>query len=237
MPPFASFLVVMPWGRVGSNLVMDLIRQAAIKKKLNSEQFNSLATIDEQVSWFRTFYEIDSPMRTKKLIGSKQSVLSMRDISVIEALLAEHEIKVIRLRRDNCLKAAISQIRAEQYAEKMRRETGRAPWAIKRGEPKPEPGYLDPEIVLRRTGIMETCHVRMMDAFGALSLLDIEYEEINGAPEDVHRRVASFLGIPKYAAEVAFEKATPNDLRLAVTNFEDVESAVRSSPFAKYLHA
>ena len=228
------FLVVMPWGRVGSNLLMDLIRQFPVRKKLNSEKFNQLRTIEEQVTWFEDFYELHSQGRTK-LIGSKQSVLSMRDIGRIEALLSDHSISVIRMRRENCLRAAVSQIRAEQYAEKTRAETGSARWAQRKGDPGLGPSHIDPDLLLRRTRIMATQQQRMMDGFQGLRLLEIEYEEINSQLMSVYERLSEFLGLPSTAICIPFDKSTPEDLTHAITNYDEVERMLENTEFGEYL--
>jgi hypothetical protein len=232
---FNRFLVVMPWGRVGSNLLMDLIRQSPVRKKLNSEKFNQLRTIEEQVTWFEDFYELHRRNAPAKLIGSKQSVLSMRDIDRIETLLRSHSISVIRMRRENCLRAAVSQIRAEQYAEKTRAETGSARWALRKGDPGLGPIHIDPDLLLRRTRIMVTQQQRMMDGFQGLRLLEIEYGEINSRLMSVYERLSEFLGLSTAAISIPFEKATPEDLTHAITNYDEVKRALANTGFAKYL--
>lgn len=231
----SRFLIVMPWGRVGSNLLMDLIRQARVRKKLNSERFNQLPTIEDQVAWFENFYELHSQGSGASLIGSKQSVLSMRDLDTIEALLRSHSISVIRMRRENCLRAAISQIRAEQYAEKTRAETGSARWAQRTGEPGLGPSHIDPDILLRRTRIMEVQQERMMNGFEGLRLLEIEYGEINSQLMGVYNRVSEFLGLPCSAVSIPFEKSTPEDLSHAITNYGEVERVLTRAGLDPYL--
>jgi hypothetical protein len=228
------FFAVMPWGRVGSNLIMSLIGQADVPKKLNSERFNQLKTAEEQSAWLEEFYEVHGvPALT--LIGSKQSVLSTRDIAGLERFLLIHNIKVIRMRRDNHLKAAISQMRAEEYAKKTLAETGKARWAVRKGDSSLGRTYLDPDILLQRISVMQNQQNRMMAVFSSLECLDIEYEEINTDLSVVYNRVVRFLGFPPKAMSVSFIKATPDDLRSGVSNFADIERALAGTPFERYL--
>jgi hypothetical protein len=228
-------LVVMPWGRVGSNLLMELIRQFPVRKKLNSEKFNQLHTIEEQETWFENFYELHSQNHRARLIGSKQSVLSMRDIGRIETLLRSHSIGVVRMRRENCLRAAVSQIRAEQYAEKTRSETGSARWALRKGDPGLGPSRIDPELLLRRTRIMMTQQQRMMQGFLGLRLMEIEYGEINSQLMSVYERLCEFLELPRAAISIPFDKSTPEDLMHAITNYDEVERVLGNTEFREYL--
>jgi LPS sulfotransferase NodH len=230
------FLVVMAWGRVGSNLLMNLIGQAKIRKKLNSEKFNQLKTAEEQIAWFRDFYDLDRAPEVR-LIGSKQNVLSMRDIGAVVDLVRTERVKLIRMRRDNLLKAAVSQIRAEEYAKKSLQETGTARWAVRRGEPVLGPSHIDPELLVRRMGVFQQQHQRMIDSFSGFGEIDVEYEQLISGLPFVYTQVADCLGLSPELPEVPFVKATPDDLRAAITNYYEVATALADTPYGKFLQA
>ncbi len=115
-------------------------------------------------------------------------------------------------------------MRAEQYAEKMCRETGEAPWAVKKGRAPLGPSPLDPELLVKRIGIMERQHRALMEAFPAPQVLDLEYEAINADLPKAVERLRRHLGIPQAPYAVPFEKATPDDLRAAIVNYEAVRA-------------
>lgn len=228
------FMLLMPWGRVGSNLLFAILRQSA-RMKLANEALNSLPTAPEQEAWFREFYEADARTPSQSFIGSKQNMLALRDAAAIVRMLREARVRVVRLRRRNLVKSAVSQIRAEQYAAKMAKETGERPWAVKKGAPLLGPSTIDPDILLKRIKIMETCDRRLMDAFDADEVLDIEYEDINAALDVVVARLREYLEVPQAPFRVPFEKATPDMLEKAIVNFEDVRAKLAQTPYAVQL--
>jgi len=228
------FMLLMPWGRVGSNLLFEILRQSA-PMKLANETFNRLRSAEEQAEWFRDFYEVDAAAPSRAFIGSKQAMMAVRDVPATVAMLRGAGVRVVRLRRDNLVKAAVSQMRAEDHAEKTRRETGEAPWAIKKGLPPPGPSVLDPELLVKRIGIMERQHAALMTAFAPGDVLDIDYEEINGALDDAVRRLRDYLDVPQKEYKVPFVKATPDSLDEAITNFDEVMARLRDTNFARFL--
>jgi len=224
-------MLLMPWGRVGSNLLISILRQSAAMKLAN-ENLNGLRTAEEQAAWFREFYEEDAAQPSRAFIGSKQAMMAVRDATAMTAMLRRAGVRVVRLRRDNLVKAAVSQMRAEAHAEKLRRETGEGPWAIKKGMAPPEPSALDIDLLLKRIGIMEQKHHALMAAFAPEEVLDIEYEEINTALDDVVRRVRDYLDVPQKPYEVPFIKATPDKLKDAIVNYADVRTRLAETVYA-----
>lgn len=229
------FMLLMPWGRVGSNLLLAVLRQSA-PMKLDSERFNQLRTEQEQRTWFEEFYEIAAARPSFRFIGSKQNVLAIRDFGAMRDLIDVHALRLVRLRRDNIVKAAVSQMRAEQYAEQTGRETGIRQWGVKKGERTLGARELDPDILMRRIELIEKMQDRMMTAaFGSAMVLDIEYEHINAALSETVDRLRRFLDVPAKPFRIPFAKATPDDLRCAITNFAAVEARLAGTRFADLL--
>ena len=228
------FMLLMPWGRVGSNLLFAILRQSA-PMKLANESLNALRTADEQASWFGDFYETDAPAPPHAFIGSKQNMLAVRDDARMAGAIRDAGVRVVRLRRRNLVKAAVSQIRAEEYAQKMERETGERPWAVKKGRPTLGPSMVDPDLLMKRIGIMEGCDRRLSDAFAPAEALDIEYEDINAALDAVVGRLRDHLGVPQTAFKVPFDKATPDRLEDAIVNFAEVRARLAGTDYAAQL--
>lgn len=228
------FMLLMPWGRVGSNLLIAILRQSA-PMKLANENLNGLRTHDEQAQWFREFHEEDAQAPSRAFIGSKQSMMAIRDAAAMTALMRRASLRVVRLRRDNLVKAAASQMRAEQYADKMRRETGEAPWAVKKGQPLLGPSVLDPDLLVRRIGMMERTHDALMAAFAPSEVLDIEYEALNADLPGTVERARRYLDMPQKPFDVPFVKATPDDLESAIVNYDAVVAKLRATSYARFL--
>src|SRR5215469_603882 len=121
-PMVTRFILLMPWGRVGSNLLLSILQKSA-PMKVNNEGLNRLRTAADQESWFRAFYETGKEPASHQHIGSKQNLLAIRDLAGFSQLLLENQVRIVRLRRDNLVKAAVSQMRAEQYAEHTAEQT------------------------------------------------------------------------------------------------------------------
>ena len=228
------FMMLMPWGRVGSNLLFAILRQSA-PMKLANENLIQLRTAPEQMSWFKEFYELDAEFPSRPHIGSKQNLRAIRDLDALQRALTENNVRVVRLRRKNFAKAAISQIRAEIYAKQTEQETGVAAWGVKRGAKTLGPTVIDPDLLLRRIGIMVEYDSKLMNAFAAPDVLDIEYEEINGSLDGVVTRLRDFLEIPQKAFSPPFDKATPDRLADAVTNFPEIQARLAGTPYISLL--
>ncbi|MBV8976517.1 MAG: hypothetical protein JO261_10330 [Alphaproteobacteria bacterium] len=218
------FLLLMPWGRVGSNLVFDILRQSA-RMKLANESLNALKTWPEQQAWFAQFYETARPATEHGFIGSKQNMLAVRDDRTFASLCREAGVRIVRLRRASILKAAVSQMRAEQHA----RTTGS--WAVKRGGAVPGPSAIEPELLLKRLKMMEDCDRRLTALFAAEETLDIAYEELNAALDTAIARVRAYLGVPQTPYKVPFDKATPDRLEEAIVNLDAVRAALKGTRY------
>jgi LPS sulfotransferase NodH len=228
------FMLLMPWGRVGSNLLFAILRQSA-PMKLSNESLNGLRAADEQAAWFRDFYETEAQAPSHVFIGSKQNMLAVRDDARMAGAIRAAGLRVVRLRRRNLVKAAVSQIRAEQYAQKMERETGERPWAIKRGRPTLGPSAIDPDLLVKRIGIMDQCDRRLMQAFAPAETLDIAYEDIAASLDAVVARVRDYLDVPQTPFKVPFDKATPDRLEDAIVNFDEVRARLAGTALAAQL--
>jgi hypothetical protein len=228
------FMLLMPWGRVGSNLLFAILRQSAAMKLAN-ESLNAIRDAEAQAAWFREFYETEEAAPSQLFIGSKQNMLAVRDDAAMVGLIRDAGLRVVRLRRANLVKAAVSQIRAEQYAERTGVETGTRLWAVKKGDAPLGRAPIDPELLVKRIGIMGACDRRLMQALGAAEVLDIDYEDVNFALGDTVTRVRDYLGVPQAPYRVPYDKATPDDLSDAITNFDEIVARLDGTPYAGQL--
>lgn len=228
------FILLMPWGRVGSNLLFAILQKSA-PMKVNNEGLNPLRTSGEQEAWLQNYYEFDSQNASHTHIGSKQNLLAIHDLERFSRMLHDGAVRVVRLRRDNLVKAAVSQMRAKQYADQTAAETGTPRWGIRSGQPPMGPTHLDPGALLKRIGIMEEQHKRLMGAFLDEPVLDIEYEEINGSLVSVVARLRRYLDLPDKRFTVPFVKATPDDLSEAIANFGEIRTRLAGTPWLAQL--
>ena len=225
------FMLLMPWGRVGSNLMLSALRQSA-QMKLENENLIVLPSAGEQSAWFHAFYETDTNPQWTKYIGCKQNFLSFADVAQMKTLMDEHGVKIVRMRRDDLVKAAISQMRGEQYARWSEQKYGEVLWSPRSHTELMGATEIDPRVLLERIAIMADAHRRLMDAFAPDQVFDIEYEEINQNLTETVIRVRDYIGVPQTPFELRFRKMTPDSLDEAVINLTAVRAALAGTPYA-----
>jgi hypothetical protein len=229
------FIILMQWGRVGSNLLMSMISQLG-PAKLANERLNTLKGESEQIAWYHDFYEFANSEPSCSLISAKENILAITNPVPFTQMLLDHDVKVIRMRRDNLVKAAVSQIRGEQYAAVTKAQTGVARWGVRKGQSALGRTMIDPDLLLKRIEMMERAHTALERVLPPMNALDIEYEEINRDVAGVVRRVKSWLNIQgDRALKVPFEKATPDDLADAILNFDEVRQRLSESRYGDQL--
>jgi LPS sulfotransferase NodH len=229
------FMILMPWGRVGSNLVMDIVAQTSAGKFAN-ETFNALRSTPEQMAWYDAFYEIGAMEPSSALIGSKQSLFSIRNKRVMRRRIKEDGLRIIRMRRDNIVRAALSQIRARQYAELTLKRDGVAQWGVKTGDTGLGASEINFDILIERTAKMQATHDQLMAMFKPGEVLDIEYDQVNHDLNQVVRDVRRYLSLdPDAPYEILFAKATPDDARQVVSNYGELVRRLKDTPYAGML--
>lgn len=225
------FIILMQWGRVGSNLIVNIINQAGAVKMTN-ERFNQIRDRDGQVAQYRSHFEIGAAAPTRRLIGTKENVMTLANREEFAGMLRADGVRIIRMRRDDLLKAAVSQMRAEMYAAKTKEDLGQALWAVRRGDTPLGPTAIDPAILLTRMGMMDRARDALMTLFAPGEVFDIDYDEIRHDLHGVVAGVRRHLDIPTDAPfRVPFIKATPDDLASVIVNYDEVAAAVRSSSY------
>ncbi len=62
--------------------------------------------------------------------------------------------------------------------------------------------------------------------------LTVEYDDLLGFPEESLQGVTDFLGVPRFEAiESRFRKATPDDLRDVLENYDELEASLAETPW------
>src|SRR5579871_3535710 len=209
-----KFCIVMPWGRVGSNLVVDILRQLT-RCPISNEPLNLIRDNDKQKEWYSKEYILKAS-HDYRYIGTKLSLVSIVDKAWFSARFTWDGVRVVRMRRDNIVKAALSQIRGELFAEKTRREEGRARWGLHPGESGLGQVDISFDLLLKRIQIMERAHQELLTAFDGCKLCDIEYTELANNIDDVVRKACNFLEVAYGPYKIRYIKATPNNLKDAI---------------------
>ena len=221
-----------PWGRVGSNMFMGVIKQLARDRvgKYDNERLNEISGADEQERWLTEFF---SETEELELIGSKQNILSIREPRTVGRILRDHGVSLIRMRRANVLKVAVSQLRAEIYARKTLAQNGTAMWGVRSGRVPLGPSELDPRRFLTAVKTAKSADEKILAFRPDLPTLDIDYRELQADPGRIVRYACRWLGLD-VGGEVSpgFIKATPDDLATAVPNLAELRTALAQSRMA-----
>ena len=230
-----KFMIMMPWGRVGSNLLFSSIEEAAHgrKPRFANENFIAIKDSEQQIEWTREFYG-----RVDKfdLLGTKQNISSVQNREDMGSLLADIGVWLIRMRRANLVKVAVSQLRAELYAERNLALRGVPTWGVRQGYEPLGPVILRPQRFLRAVARAKDADDLLSRFAPPVATFDIEYRDIQCDPGGVTARVCEWLGMTVEQEIVpTFVKATPDDLALAVPNLDELRAALRASPLA-HLH-
>ena len=158
-----------------------------------------------------------------RVVGFKTK---LRDVlfglDAFTALLTDRDVRVIHLDRHNAVKHAVSVINARRLAErgvrggKLTDESDRLP-----------PAAIDPR-ELRE--IMETRAEAHRETRKYVEGLDrplerVAYEDLLADSAGVVARLFRFLGVQPHTASSGVLKNTPDDLRRAVSNFDELRSA------------
>ena len=180
-----------------------------------SPQFSKLPTID-----FST-------------VGLKMSWSAVTDTGALLTLLEEKGTKLVFLERGNRIKHALSLYRYHEEEKSQFELAGvRPPSKVKfdRFEHWVKDSIrLHEELTAFRTKALAT--------LSPGSLTTVAYEEFvtSEGKVAVIDRLAGFLGIESPSLEAShFEKATPDDIRSAVLNFNRLRRRYRRTPLAEY---
>lgn len=244
------FALLMPWGRVGSNMVAESmngwrrihienepatrIKTFGLQDRLSLEEIQT-----RQLEHLESFVGAGHPRVLAA--GLKLSHRSLIDPEQYLGRLAEHGFSLIVMLRENFLKCAVSQVRADARARNPERfsQTWESPWAVAAREPKPGQMPVDVNLTLRLAAEFEQHHGAVLDrvhkTFGE-QFLRIEYAQLAADPERVLADIYSYLNIQRPRnILIPHRKATSEDLREDISNFAEFETKVRQSPFSRFL--
>ena len=143
-------------------------------------------------------------------------------------VLRESGARVIHLARRNVLKVAISGLNRRRMEPANIRHGG-----DRLGRFAVRTAQIDREVaVVEARSRRVEVFARSLD----MPLAEIVYEEMLADMDAVVARVAAFLGVPHTPAPGYLQKNTPDDLRLALSNFDEIAAHLAGSPYSAMLH-
>jgi hypothetical protein len=144
-------------------------------------------------------------------------------------LLAERGCFLVRQRRENLVKVAVSHLRGQIYADLMKKRSGKPLWGVPRGERPLPPQPLDPRRFARLLLSVAQADEALMRFAPDCPIRDIVYEDLKQDPKRILHELLSWLELPaQRPPEILYSKATPDKLADAVPNLEELRTAARN---------
>jgi hypothetical protein len=172
---------------------------------------------DGQIDFARGFFMRERPA-TVAAAGFKTKLQDVLDKDRFADLLREVGARAVLLQRRNTVKAVVSWFRSELVNE----ATG--DWNVYRPEQRPPPVELDPAEFAARLARYEKARSALQEYALALErpALLLYYEDLLIDPSGTLDAACGFLGVRPAPVRGNAVKATPDDLRAAVSNFEEL---------------
>lgn len=218
-------VLLMPWGRVGSNVCTDILLQSmrvhienepltvieAQNPNIGREQLGAI-----QMKWLNE--NVQRRDDAEKIV-LKLSALSIAEPEAFIKFLQETDATIIMMDRRDVLATAVSALRAAEYAKKSLADTGAAIWGLSEGmkaDFKPLVEITD----LRRAinNILKGRRICETIAAAIPVRITIWYEDLNQHFQTEVSRLIEALGLEPFTYEIRHVKFTPMPLRQAVAN-------------------
>jgi hypothetical protein len=166
-------------------------------------------------------------------VGFKTKVADLKNIVGAIDALENARYHVIYLKRSNPLKAVLSWINGRRIADKTNQWNARAPGDI---DGPIQVNMDDFRNGLRHRQLLESLHRWFFDNYRGRKMT-VAYEDMLADQAAFLGRVTGFLGSQCVASAFvgSFLKSTPDSLRKAVANYDDLEREYRNTEFARFL--
>jgi len=215
-PPPVRYVMLFP-GRTGSTYLTD--HMASHPQIVANYEILS----QYQESWEQQEEFLEDMIGTKRrpriqAIGFKTKVSSVLAPFKFEKFLKENEFRIIHLTRKNQLKFIVSIVRAKQ----LRERTGTSNLIFQSQEAVgattiPLVEFAQAKRRLRRRSRLTRIIDRMK-----LPTIEIAYEDLLTDEQAILKRLWGFLDVRNVATVGKTRKNTPQDLRQAVTNLDEI---------------
>jgi LPS sulfotransferase NodH len=220
----ASFLpfVLIFQGRCGSTYLMEALGSHP-DVYCRMEYFAMLKqrrkTAEDQLTWLKRFYTLPPP-EPRQVLGFKTKLADVLDRNGFAGVLKDHSAHIIHLQRRNRVKTTISFFNSVRLAD----STG--DWNLYDGSRRLTPLTIEPtkfDAWLKGVEKAAQDEMRFVEAL-ELPTLSLCYEEMLEDEQKTLERIFSFLGLESRIIKGRAIKATSDNLRDAVENFDALKS-------------
>jgi hypothetical protein len=218
----------MPWGRVGSNLLLDALGASPFivceNEPLTRIRSTSPDPDAEQKAWYvrSRLDEEGGPVRVVNL-----SIRSIVDHDhFLERFADERDAAFFFLDRRNLAHVVLSVLKARHYAETYRARHGRATWAVRAGEEIELTTPVDVDLFMEMIAALERDRA-VFDAYRArLRGTDIYYTDLALSLPMVVEEVCGQLALPVPAYTPRMVKAIRRPYREEFAGYDSLAAHV-----------
>lgn len=155
-----------------------------------------------------------------RAVGFKTKVRDLLDPTAFADTLYEFDVRVIHMERRNLVKLALSSINGARLNEAHGRF-----YQTPKDEPL-EPIHVEPERLVRAIRQREGFQAAIRPYVDGLKLrkLHVDYEDLLADQGKVTDQVLGFLDLDVFPLTSAVQKTTPDNLRSAVLNYDELRA-------------
>lgn len=248
--PAKGFFVIIFEGRTGSSYTITALNKhpgilcyPEIMANFDHEQQKamwealtrgeSIATINPYAEYHLYNWGTRIQKGNFVVVGFKTKIQDVCSVSVFYDLIQKHQFKLIYLKRQNLLKAAVSWINARRLNEQVQGH-----WNATNKMQVQGPLHVDLDeliVELRRRIRFERWHVDFFEAYDGDKRI-FYYEDLLANEKDFFVNMQDFLGVGRRSLKGHFVKNTPDQLRDAVVNYTEVRDLCVGTYFERFLH-
>jgi LPS sulfotransferase NodH len=228
-------------GRSGSTLIINLLRQDPRIEMLG--EIFAYKDSAEQQTLLSGFFDGKLPSgksvsRETRVLGLKTKLADIDDPDHLAAQIKHHRPIVVLNRRHNYLKQAISYARMIALKEQLKTRHGRSYSNARSADDVVGKIEVDASAIQGWCKQFEELDHQLVSFANRLALgcTTLSYEEFSSDVDAVARKFERILGfspcIPN--KDVVF-KNTPEDLREAITNYEDLATSIKGTKYEALL--
>lgn len=218
--------VLLFTGRTGSTYLVEALSshpQICVKgEKLGGYK----AKPGKQIAWAENFLTAQNATKYRA-VGFKTKFRDLADPGRFAVSLRYLSVRVIFLDRRNVIKHVVSYFNAERLHE----TTGN--WNLYEERMRPRPLVLDPENFERYLRAVEQRRrdLALYVAHLGLTTVHLNYEDLLLEKDAALERLCEFLEVPPFPIRGECLKATSDDLRDAIANFDSIRARYVGTPY------
>ena len=153
-----------------------------------------------------------------KAIGFKTKLSLVMDLDAFESYLAEHQFKIINLTRKNHLKFVVSIVRAKM----LRAQNGSSNLIENEHEELGPTTIPLADFAKAKTRLRRKNRISQLIDRTKLPNLEVAYEDLLNDESGTLKKIWDFLEVKNIATTGRTRKSTPQDLRNAVVNLDEI---------------